>query len=93
MGVWGVGPFDHDGAGDLAAKMSSLVKEALEKGSDHYYEGRTAAHVVLLMHGTDILGGPSLYPALDLLVKMRRDQEWLASWKSPKKMKKKWVRR
>jgi uncharacterized protein (UPF0248 family) len=86
MGVWGVGPFDHDGAADIAVKMSCLVDEAINKGSDYYYDGRTAAHVMLLMHGTDILGGPLLHKPLDLLVRMRSDQEWLSSWKFPKKI-------
>ena len=30
MGVWGVGPFDHDGAGDFIAGLYSVIRKVVE---------------------------------------------------------------
>lgn len=137
MGVWGVGPFDHDGAGDLFAammkpidKLNAVWKEvpaseiaehrrirrenALRwakapkrikhgrrprrgkfkrwissnaKAQDLYCEVRTNAALLLVSHGTDILGGPSLIPVLEALRKIRADKDWLDGWKTPRQIR------
>lgn len=91
MGAWGEGPFDNDDAGDLAASMMRRIDPALDRRKDadasyHYANARAAAQFVMLAHGTDILGGPSIDKVVDLLVRMRTDQEWLASWREPKRV-------
>jgi hypothetical protein len=88
MGVWGVGPFDNDDAGDMAAKLAGHVQRVADgKGdSDDYYAARAAAQWLLASHNTDILGGPSLDPIVGVLIRMREDTRWLASFREPKKM-------
>jgi hypothetical protein len=91
MGAWGTGPFDNDGAADMIAKISKEIDKALRfksnrSASYHYQEARAAAAILLFSHGTDILGGPSLEPALAALERMRADAEWIQSWKSEQKI-------
>jgi hypothetical protein len=87
MGAWGTGPFDNDGAADMIAKISKEIDKALRfksnrSASYHYQEARAAAAILLFSHGTDILGGPSLEPALAALERMRGDEEWIGVWRS-----------
>ena len=87
MGAWGTGPFDNDGAADMMAGISREITEALKPKSNHsasyhYSEARAAAALLLFSHGTDILGGPSLEPALAALERMRGDEEWIGVWRS-----------
>jgi hypothetical protein len=87
MGAWGTGPFDNDGAADMIAKISKEIDKALKpknnrSASYHYQEARAAAAILLFSHGTDILGGPSLEPALQALERMRGDEEWIGVWRS-----------
>jgi hypothetical protein len=49
--------------------------------SDYYFEARAAAAIIMLAHGTDVLGGPPLEMVLDALKKMRSDEEWLRGWR------------
>jgi hypothetical protein len=55
-------------------------KRFRSRASDHYFEARAAASLVLLAHGTDVLGGPPLTQILEALQKMRSDEEWLDQW-------------
>ncbi len=88
MGVWGLGPFDNDTAGDMIAKLAEHVRLTAEGDgdSDDYYAARAAAKFVLAAHGTDILGGPSLETVARALARMRGDPKWLSSFKEPKKL-------
>ena len=92
MGAWGEGPFDNDTAGDVVAKMMEPCRAIDAATSDqearrYYAAARVGIQVRLLAHGTDILGGAPLRPALDALQRMRADAEWLAGWRPPKKIK------
>jgi hypothetical protein len=89
MGAWGIGPFDNDGAADMIAKLSKHIDKAVRTKSDraasyYYQEARAAAAIVLFSHGTDILGGPSLEPALKVLERMRADEGWIGVWRDPR---------
>jgi Domain of unknown function (DUF4259) len=88
MGAWGVGPFDNDTAGDMLAKLRTPIECALKQYKDYcfYEEARVCAQILVLSHGTDILGGPGLVDVVKLLVKMRIDKEWITSWRSPRRM-------
>jgi hypothetical protein len=87
MGAWGVGPFDNDTAGDMLAKFRKPIERALKSKDDYdYYEARVAAQILVLSHGTDILGGPGLLDVVKLLVMMRSDKEFVSGWKSPRRM-------
>ena len=91
MGVWGTGPFDNDSAADLVASMTRRIEPALSDRDPvdaryHYDEARAAAQFVVLAHGTDILGGPDIEKAVWLLARMRSDQEWIASFRDPRKV-------
>ena len=93
MGTWGVGPFDNDCAGDLIAKFVKPVdivatRKSNESASYHYNEARAAAQILLLAHGTDILGGPGLSPVVRALARMRADTEWIGGFRDPKKIAK-----
>lgn len=93
MGVWGYGPFDNDRAGDMVAKLSQDVKRVVEAKTDaaaryRYDSARAAAQFMLLAHGTDILGGPSIELAVEALARMRSDTAWLASMREPKRLAK-----
>jgi hypothetical protein len=91
MGCWGYGPFDNDPAGDMVARLSQDVKRVVNAKTDsaaryRYETARVGAHVMLLAHGTDILGGPCIELAVKALARMRGDAEWLGSFRAPKKM-------
>lgn len=87
MGAWGVGPFDNDTAGDMLAKFRKPIEKALKSKQDwDYYEARVCAQILVLSHGTDILGGPGLLDVVKLLVMMRSDKEFVSGWKSPRRM-------
>lgn len=98
MGIWGVGPFDNDAAGDMVGGLSKIIEKvnsqydrrplSIEKARYYYTDARAAAQFVLLAHATDILGGPSLEPVVRLLAHMRSDAGWIASFKQPKKIAK-----
>ena len=93
MGVWGTGPFDNDTAGDMVARLSHDVKRVVEAKTDsaarhRYNSARAAAQIILLAHGTDILGGPCIELAVKALARMRGDTDWLASFRAPKKIAK-----
>lgn len=94
MGTWGYGPFDNDRAGDMVAKLSQDVKRVVDAKTDaaaryRYDSARAAAQFILLAHGTDILGGPSIELAFRALARMRSDTAWLASMREPKQLAKK----
>jgi hypothetical protein len=57
------------------------------KAQDLYCEARTNAALLVVSHGTDILGGPSLKPVLEALRKIRADKDWLDGWKSPRRIR------
>jgi hypothetical protein len=91
MGIWGTGPFDSDSAGDMLATLAHHVNLAAtrktnETASYHYAAARAVIPLLVLSHSTDILGGPSLEPALKALVRMRLDDVWLSGWRTPKKI-------
>jgi hypothetical protein len=93
MGTWGEGPFDNDDAGDMIAALSKKLSTVVgaksdAKARDEYNGARAAAQIVLLAHGTDILGGPGIDIALEALLRMRLDTEWLAGYREPKKIAK-----
>lgn len=87
MGSWGTGPFDNDTAGDMAASFTKYIDAVINakpaRASDHYAAARAAVQFILAAHGTDILGGPSLRPALQALRRIRADDEWLEEWSTP----------
>lgn len=91
MGICGTGPFDSDDAGDMVAAMMKAVKLVAERKSDasaryHYNEARACAQFILVAHGTDILGGPGLSPVIRALARMRMDREYVASFRTPRKI-------
>lgn len=89
MGAWGYGPFDNDDAGDMVAALTKKVRPVLRSRTDassYYPEARVAIQFMLLAHGTDILGGPDLDIAIDALVRMRRDVEWLCTAVRPRRL-------
>lgn len=90
MGAWGFGPFDNDLAADMIFLLTRPIDRALAKSVRaaryHYEEARAAAVMTLQAHATDILGGPGLMKSVRILARMRSDDEWLASWKSPRKV-------
>lgn len=93
MGVWGYGPFDNDAAGNMIAALSKDVKRVAGAKTDaaarwRYDSARAAAQFMLLAHGTDILGGPSIELAVEALARMRSDTAWLASMREPKRLAK-----
>ncbi len=55
---------------------------------DYYHEARVSAAIIMLAHGTDILGGPRLETVLQALKKMRSDKDWIAVWRTPKEIEK-----
>jgi Domain of unknown function (DUF4259) len=55
------------------------------RASDFYSKARAAAAIILLAHGTDILGGPRLELVLQALKKMRTDKKWIETWGHPKR--------
>jgi hypothetical protein len=62
-----------------------------ENGLDVYYyyeEARAAVRILLLSHGTDILGGPGLVRPLRALARIRKDQQWIGTWSNPRKIAK-----
>ena len=94
MGAWGEGPFDNDDAGDMVSRLMDPVRVVANpknhlRAYRQYAEARAAARFILLAHGTDLLGGPSLETVLFALVRMRCDVEWLGSWRSPRTVAKK----
>ena len=93
MGCWGYGPFDNDRAGDMVAVLSKDVKRVVAAKTDaaaryRYDSARAGAQFMLLAHGTDILGGPSIELAVEALARMRSDTAWLASMREPKRLAK-----
>lgn len=95
MGTWGVGPFDNDTAGDMVAKLSRMIDRVVNapptaRGNGQaralYEEARVAARFVAVAHGTDILGGPSLAPVVQMLCRMRSDDDWLANYRNPREI-------
>jgi hypothetical protein len=91
MGTWGYGPFDSDDAGDMLVKLSKSIERVVNATADTYAsecysEARAAIQILLLAHGTDILGGPGLYYPLMALARMRGDAEWLAGFRHPRKL-------
>lgn len=101
MGAWGEGPFDNDAAGDMVSQLMNpirVVAARKENGGDfvhqvraqrQYAEARAAARFIVIAHGTDMLGGPSLETVLLALVRIRRDTTWLGSWRTPQRVAKK----
>lgn len=93
MGTWGTGPFDNDTAGDMVARLSKDVTRVVEAKTDRtaryrYHSARAAVQFMMISHGTDILGGPSLELAVKALARMRSDTECLADYRDPKKIAK-----
>jgi len=91
MGAWGVGPFSNDSASDMVAVLSRHIETAIKRkanraASYHYANARAAIQVLLLSHGTDILGGPPLHPALDALERIKADEEWINDWRDPREI-------
>lgn len=87
MGAWGYGPFDNDTAGDMAAGLAKHVQAVADhKKNADYAAARFATHVLLSCHGTDILGGPSLDPAVHAYAWMRGDVQYLVGAREPKKI-------
>lgn len=87
MGTWGTGPFDNDDAADMIAGLARKVHRVVERNdSDDYGEARAAAAVIVVAHGTDILGGIGLDVVLKALVKMRENSEWLAGYRRPQQI-------
>jgi hypothetical protein len=91
MGTWGTGPFDSDDAGDMIAGLMKPIRLVVARktnasASYHYCAARAAARLVIEAHGTDVLGGPPIDLVLRALVRIRRDGDWIASWRSPRKL-------
>ena len=77
----------------MVAKLSQDVKRVVEAKTDaaaryRYDSARAAAQFMLLAHGTDILGGPSIELAVEALARMRSDTAWLASMREPTRLAK-----
>ena len=89
MGSWGFGPFDNDMASDLIIGFLKPIEKALSpRGSSYDYdEARAAVQIIALAHGRDILGGANMLDALEVLKRMRADDEWISGWKSPRRLK------
>jgi len=88
MGTWGVGPFDHDGGATMVLRMMKPIERAVSIKSNraagrYYQDARSSIQVLLLSHGTDILGGPALLHALKAMQRMVADKEWLNEWEDP----------
>ena len=91
MGTWGVGAFDNDSAADMVIKLMKPIRivatrKSSRSASYHYNEARAAAQVVLLAHGSDILGGPDLDLVLRALVRISKDEEWIDNWRDPREI-------
>jgi hypothetical protein len=71
-------------------RVAVAVRRVYSKpiASDYYCEARASAAIIMLAHGTDILGGPRLELVLQALKKMRSDKEWIKVWRTPKEIKK-----
>lgn len=90
MGSWGTGPFDNDRASDMVAGLMKWVCRVATQKSDasYYYEkARAAAKIVVMAHGTDILGGPPLETVLTALRRIRADEVWIGGWKRPRSIR------
>jgi hypothetical protein len=88
MGTWGNGPFDNDDASDVITRLMKPVhivetRKSNHSASYHYNEARAVVQLLLLSHGTDILGGPSLLHAVKVLARIRSDVVWIADFRSP----------
>jgi hypothetical protein len=94
MGTYSTQPFGSDAAEEFkAALVDQMMKplrlvvgrKTLRSARYHYDEARAAVQFVL-SHNPEILGGPPLVPALQALVRIRGDQEWLDNWDDSKKI-------
>ena len=54
------------------------------RSADTYEEARAAGKFILLAHGQDVLGGPSLVDVLRALAHIRGDADWLGNWNAPR---------
>ena len=93
MGTWGTGPFDNDSAADMIAGFMKPIEKVIGAKSDrtaqnYYHEARASAQIVLMAHGTDVLGGPEISTLAKALERMRNDSEWIATWRDPAKIRK-----
>jgi hypothetical protein len=87
MGAWGTGPFDNDDAADFIGDVLMRPVDGVNSNSRgrSYELARCVAALVLVSHGTDILGGPGLTPVLRALTRIRSDEDWLRQWNSPRR--------
>jgi hypothetical protein len=92
MGSWGTGAFENDAAADFVAGLIDHVHRVTSKepvrprwrSADTYEEARAAGKFILLAHGQDVLGGPSLLDVLRALAHIRGDADWLSNWNAPR---------
>jgi hypothetical protein len=89
MGSWGEGPFNNDSAADMLAVLGRHIETAIKRKSNraasyHYDNARAAIQILVISHGTDILGGLSLQPALEALERIKADEEWIDNWRNPR---------
>ena len=92
MGSWGTGAFENDAAADFVAGLIEHVHRVTSKkpvrprwrSADTYEEARAAGKFILLAHGQDVLGGPSLVDVLRALAHIRGDTDWLGNWNAPR---------
>lgn len=92
MGTYSTQPFGSDAAEEFkAALVDQMMKPILlvlrrKRSAWRHYDTARAAVQFVISHNPTILGGPQLVPALQALVRIRGDQEWLDSWNEPKKI-------
>jgi Domain of unknown function (DUF4259) len=90
MGAWGEGPFDNDNAADMIGGLTNHVRFVVEAKTDRtasrgYNECRAAIQLILLAHGTDILGGPDLQMCMNALIRIRQDEKnYIDTWRDPR---------
>jgi hypothetical protein len=87
MGTWGTGPFDNDGACEFVASLHAPIERVLRRKTKAYYyygEARAAAKLISIAAGRDMLGGPNLAPAIEVLERIRGDAEWIGTWDKPR---------
>jgi hypothetical protein len=91
MGTYSTHPFGSDAAAEFRAALVDqtmkpilLVLRRKPRSARYHYDAARAAVQLVISHNPKILAGPPLVPALQALVRIRGDQEWLDDWDEPK---------